>query len=84
MLVQVKKKAQITIPLKIREAVGIAEGDMLDVEVKNKEIVLKPVKRRKIELKSVDIKEFSKLKGIFSLGGDAVKDTEALYEEDNT
>lgn len=83
MLVQVKKKAQITIPLKIREAVGIDEGDILDVEVKDKEIVLKPVKRKKIELKFVDIKEFSKLRGIISLGGDAVKDTEALYEEDN-
>jgi AbrB family looped-hinge helix DNA binding protein len=83
MLVQVKKKAQITIPLKIREAVGIGEGDVLDVEVKDKEIVLKPVKRKKMELKSVDIKEFSKLRGIISSGGDAVKDTEALYEEDN-
>jgi AbrB family looped-hinge helix DNA binding protein len=81
MLVQVKKKAQITIPLKIREAVGIDEGDMLDVEVKDKEIVLKPVKKRKIELKPVNIKEFSKLKGIFSIGGDAVKDTESLYDE---
>jgi AbrB family looped-hinge helix DNA binding protein len=48
MLVQVKKKAQITIPLKIREAAGIAEGDILDVEVKNKEIVLKPVKQKNI------------------------------------
>lgn len=81
MLVQVKKKAQITIPLKIREAVGIDEGDVLDIEVKDKEIVLKPVKRRKIELKFIDIKEFSKLRGILSLGGDAVKDTEALYDE---
>lgn len=80
MLVHVKKKAQITIPIKIREAAGITEGDVLDVEVRNKEIVLKPVKRGKIQIKHVDIKEFSKLKGIFSLGGDAVKDTEELYE----
>lgn len=83
MLVQVKKKAQITIPLRIRKAVGIDEGDMLNVEVKDKEIVLKPIKRKKIELRLVDIKEFSKLRGILSLGGDAVKDTEAIYEEDN-
>lgn len=45
--------------------------------------MLKPVKKRKIVLKTVDIKMFSKLKGIVSLGGDAVKDSEALYEEDN-
>jgi AbrB family looped-hinge helix DNA binding protein len=83
MLVQIKKKAQITIPLKIRKAIGITEGDMLDVEVKNREIVLKPVRQRKIVLKPVDIKTFSKLAGIVSIGGDAVKDSEALYEEDN-
>jgi AbrB family looped-hinge helix DNA binding protein len=83
MLVQVKKKAQITIPVKVRENIGIEEGDILDVKVKNREIVLKPVKKRKIILKTVDIEMFSKLKGIASLGGDAVKDSEALYEEDN-
>lgn len=33
MLVQVKKKAQITIPVKVREKVGIEEGDILDVTV---------------------------------------------------
>lgn len=81
MLVQVKKKAQITIPLKIREAVGIDEGDMLDVEVKDKKIVLKPVKRKKAELKLVPASELRKLRGIFAIGGDAVKDTEDLYNE---
>ncbi|MBI5213068.1 MAG: AbrB/MazE/SpoVT family DNA-binding domain-containing protein [Nitrospirae bacterium] len=80
MLVHVKKKAQITIPLKIREAVGIAEGDVLDVEVRNKEIVMKAVALGKMKVKFIDAKEFSKLKGIISLGGDAVKDTERLYE----
>ncbi|MCI0468955.1 MAG: AbrB/MazE/SpoVT family DNA-binding domain-containing protein [Nitrospirae bacterium] len=81
MLVQVKKKAQITIPLKIREAAGIAEGDVLNVEVKNKEIVLMPVKRRKIKLKLVPAKKLKELEGIFSLGGDAVKDTEAIWDD---
>jgi len=83
MLVQVKKKAQITIPLKIkiRKAVGIDEGDMLDVEVKDKKIVLKPVKRKKTELKLIPASELKKLRGIFAIGGDAVKDTEDLYNE---
>lgn len=81
MLVQVKKKAQITIPLKIRKAVGIDEGDVLDVEVKDKEIVLKPVRRPKIKLKPVPASELKKIVGIFSIGGDAVKDTEELYNE---
>jgi len=81
MLVQVKKKAQITIPLKIRETMGITEGDMLDVEVRNREIVLSPVKRTQIKLRPVPASELKKLRGIFSIGGDAVKDTEDLYNE---
>ncbi len=80
MLVYVKKKAQITIPLKVRKAIGIDEGDMLDLKIKNDEIVLKPVSRGKIKLRLVDPKEFTKLKGIASLGGDALKDSESLYE----
>lgn len=81
MLIQVKKKAQITIPLKIRQATGIEEGDMLEVEVKNKEIVLKLVRKPKMRLNPVAVSELKKLRGIFSIGGDAVKDTEDLYNE---
>ncbi|MBI5026047.1 MAG: AbrB/MazE/SpoVT family DNA-binding domain-containing protein [Nitrospirae bacterium] len=81
MLVQVKKKAQITIPVKIRETIGIEEGDILDVEVKNKEIVLKPVKKRKIVLKPVNVKVLDELTGIVSIGGDATKDSEAIWDE---
>ncbi len=80
MLVQVKKKAQITIPVKIREVVGITEGDVLDVEVRNREIILKPVRRKKIQLKPVDVSILDKMAGVFSIGGDAVKDTDALYD----
>ncbi|MCX8027922.1 MAG: AbrB/MazE/SpoVT family DNA-binding domain-containing protein [Thermodesulfovibrionales bacterium] len=50
MLVQVKKRAQITIPLQIRKAMGIKEGDMLEVGLKESEIVLKPVMNRTVEL----------------------------------
>lgn len=84
MLVQVKKKAQITIPIKVREAVGITDGDLLDVEVRNREIVLKPVTtvtKGKIKLKLVAASELKKLRGAFSIGGDSVKDTENLYNE---
>lgn len=84
MLVHVKKKAQITIPIKVREAAGITEGDVLDVEVRNREIVLKPVAtvtKGKIKLRLVPSSGLKKLKGAFSLGGDAVKDTDALYNE---
>ena len=41
-LVQVREKAQITIPSKIRKALGIKEGDYLEAEVKDNKIVLIP------------------------------------------
>ncbi|HDN85292.1 MAG TPA: AbrB/MazE/SpoVT family DNA-binding domain-containing protein [Candidatus Aerophobetes bacterium] len=41
-LIQVREKAQITIPSKIRKALGIKEGDYLEVEVEGNKIVLIP------------------------------------------
>lgn len=81
MLVQVKRKSQITIPLKAREAAGIAEGDVLDLEVKNKEIILKPVISKKMKIKLIPARELKKLEGIVSLGGDSVKDSEAIWDD---
>ncbi|MEW6416688.1 MAG: AbrB/MazE/SpoVT family DNA-binding domain-containing protein [Nitrospirota bacterium] len=84
MLVYVKKKAQITIPLKIRETVGIDVGDVLDIFVKDNKIILKPVRPPKIKLRPVDASVLNKMVGIVSIGGDAVKDSEAIWDEDNT
>jgi len=43
-LVQVRKKAQVTLPQSVRRKLGIEEGDFLDVEVRDSEIVLKAKK----------------------------------------
>jgi AbrB family looped-hinge helix DNA binding protein len=43
-LIQLRKKAQLTLPQSVREKLGIEEGDFMDVQVRNGEIVLK-VKR---------------------------------------
>ena len=43
-LVQVRKKAQVTLPQSVRQELGIEEGDFLDIQVRSGEIVLK-VKR---------------------------------------
>ena len=40
-LVQIRKKAQLTIPQSVRQKLGIEEGDFLDIQVKSGEIVLK-------------------------------------------
>jgi len=41
-LIQVREKAQITIPMKIRKEVGIKNGDFLEAIVKSNTIVLIP------------------------------------------
>lgn len=41
-LVQVREKAQIALPSKIRKALGIKEGDYLEAEVEDDKIVLIP------------------------------------------
>ena len=40
-LIQVRKKAQVTLPQSVREALNIEEGDFLDAVVKDGEIVLR-------------------------------------------
>lgn len=41
-LVQVRHKAQITLPQKMRQVLGIREGDYLEARVENKKVVLSP------------------------------------------
>ena len=40
-LIQVRKKAQVTLPRSVRHALNIEEGDFLDVKVQDGEIVLR-------------------------------------------
>jgi len=40
-LIQVRKKAQVTLPLSVRQSLNIEEGDFLDVSVKDGELVLR-------------------------------------------
>jgi AbrB family looped-hinge helix DNA binding protein len=40
-LVQVRKKSQVTLPQSVRQELGIEEGDFLEVQVRDGDIVLK-------------------------------------------
>ena len=40
-LIQVRKKAQVTLPLSVRRQLGVEEGDFMEVQVRDGEIVLK-------------------------------------------
>ncbi|MDD4989958.1 MAG: AbrB/MazE/SpoVT family DNA-binding domain-containing protein [Candidatus Pacebacteria bacterium] len=41
-LVQVKSKSQITLPQRVRNFLGIQEGDYLEVKIEKNAVVLKP------------------------------------------
>lgn len=43
-LVQIRKKAQLTLPRSVRLKLGIEEGDFLDIRVEKGEVVLRPKK----------------------------------------
>ena len=43
-LVQIKNKAQVTLPAKIRKELGLEVGDYLEAEIEERSIKLKPVK----------------------------------------
>ncbi|MDI3475252.1 MAG: hypothetical protein PWQ79_564 [Thermococcaceae archaeon] len=45
-LTKVTRNYQITIPAEIRKALGIKEGEYLDVELRGDEIVIKRAKRK--------------------------------------
>jgi len=40
-LIRVRKKSQVTLPPSVRKSLGIEEGDYLDIQVREGEIVLK-------------------------------------------
>ena len=44
MLLTVRKNAQITLPASIRRKAHVEEGDLLEAEVRNDEIILRPKK----------------------------------------
>ncbi|BAD84646.1 transcription regulator, SpoVT/AbrB family [Thermococcus kodakarensis KOD1] len=48
---KVTRNYQITLPAEIRKALGIEEGELLEVELEGEKIVVKRLKRRRKTLK---------------------------------
>ncbi len=79
-VVRVREKGQVTLPLEVRRQLGLREGDLLEASVKDGQIVLELVLRRRPVPVLGTIDQLDSLIGMVSLGGDAVVDS-ARYDE---
>lgn len=79
-VVRVREKGQVTLPLEVRRQLGLREGDLLEASVKDGQIVLELVVRRRPVPVLGTIDQLDSLIGMVSLGGDAVVDS-ARYDE---
>ena len=50
-ITKVTRNYQITIPVEIRKALGIREGELLEVELENGKIIIKRLKKERKTLK---------------------------------
>lgn len=74
-LVSVKKNYQITIPRRFRDVFNLQEGDIMQIEIQDKELVLKP--------KSiVDSQELERREWIKSLIETGIKNPVEMSEEE--
>ena len=79
-VVRVREKGQVTLPLEVRRQLGLREGDLLEASVKDGQIVLELVLRRRPVPVLGTIDQLDSLIGMVSLGGDAVVDS-ARYDD---
>jgi AbrB family looped-hinge helix DNA binding protein len=79
-LVRLKQRGQITLPLEIRKRLQLNEGDLFEVHVDERRVVLEPVVRSRPLPVWNPAEQLSELAGITSLGGNALEDTERWDE----
>lgn len=80
LVVALRTEGAIIIPKPLRDRLGLRPGDLLEVEVKGGDLILRPRPVRRLMLSGVPAASLDKLTGLVSLGGDAVKDKRRLYE----
>ncbi len=80
LVVALRTEGAVIIPKVLRERLGLQAGDLLEVEVRGADLVLRPRPIRRLALRGVPAATLDKLTGLVSLGGDAVKDKKRLSE----
>jgi AbrB family looped-hinge helix DNA binding protein len=70
----------VIIPKVLREQMGLQAGDLLEIEIKGSDLILRPRPMGRLVLRGIPAASVDKLAGLISLGGDAVEDKKRLYE----
>jgi AbrB family looped-hinge helix DNA binding protein len=80
LLVALRTEGAVIIPKALRERLGLQGGDLLEVAVKDGDVVLHPRPVRRMGLEGVPATVSDKLTGLVRVGGDALKDKQRLYD----
>lgn len=80
LVVALRTEGAVIIPKPLRDRMGLRPGDLLEVEVKGTDLILRPRPVRRMKLSGVPAASQDQLTGLVSLGGDAVRDKKRLYE----
>ncbi len=79
-VVRVRQKGQVTLPKRVREKLGIGEGDLLRVEAEGGQVVLEPLRPTALVVRPVPAEHLREAAGLVDLGGNALEDSEAVFE----
>lgn len=78
-IVALRTEGAVIVPKAIRDQLGLRPGDLLEVEVREGNVILHPRPMGRLVLSGVPAKSAGTLLGAVSLGGDALKDKRRLY-----
>ena len=80
LVVSIRTEGAIILPKKLRTQLDLRPGDLLELEVRGKEIILHPRPAGRLLLRGVAAVSQETISGGLQLGGDSVKDKKRLYE----
>ena len=80
LVVALRTEGAVIIPKVLRDRLGLRAGDLLEVETRDGDVILRPRPLTRLRLRGVPAASSDKLTGLVRLGGDAVKDKKRLYE----
>ena len=78
--VALRTEGAIIIPKMLREGLDLRPGDLLDIEVQGRNIILRPRPAGRLLLRGVPVVAQDSIVGAVRLGGNAVTDKKRLYE----